>query len=136
MADGSPAGEPQRVTTGLELREATFSNAGDRIAYSKGRWVANVWRVPILKDRPATWADAEQVTFDQAFIEFSTVSPDGRLLAYSSDRSGNQDVWVMPFNGEPVQLTNDPAPDWAPRWSYDGRQLAFIHIEQAIGRSG
>ena len=31
----------------------------------------------------------------------------------------------MLLGGAPVQLTFDPAPDWSPGWSADGRQLAF-----------
>ena len=96
-----------------------------KIAYSKGRLVSNVWRVPIFEDRPATWTDATQMTFDQAFIEFLDISRDGRLLAYSSDRTGNQDVWIMPIGGEARQLTADPAPDWSPRWSPDSQQMVF-----------
>jgi Tol biopolymer transport system component/serine/threonine protein kinase len=122
---GAADGEPVRVTTGLEVRGAVFSPDGVKVAYSKGRWVSNVWRVPILPDRPATWADAVQMTFDQAFIEFADISRDGRTLAYSSDRTGNQDLWLMPIGGEPRQLTADPAPDWNPLQSPDGHQVAF-----------
>lgn len=124
--DGEPVGEPQQVTTGLEILHAGFSAAGDRLVYAKGRWVSNVWRLPIDGDRPATWADATQVTFEHAFIEFNDVSPDGRTLAFSSDRAGSQDLWTLTLDtGELRQLTNDPAPEWAPRWSPDGRELAF-----------
>ena len=124
--DGRPDGEPQQITAGLEVRHASLSPDGKRVSYSRGRWVANVWRVPILAGRPATWADAEQITFEEAFIEFVDVSPDGRHLAFSSARAGNQDLWRMPMGGgEPVNLTIDSAPEWAPRWSPDGRELAF-----------
>jgi TolB protein len=123
--EGSADGEPERVTTGLEVRGAVFSPVGVKVAYSKGRWVSNVWQVPILPDRPATWADAVQMTFDQAFVEFADISRDGRTLAYSSDRTGNQDLWLMPIGGDPRQLTADPAPDWNPLQSPDGSQLAF-----------
>jgi Tol biopolymer transport system component len=122
---GAAVGDPERATTGLEVRGAVFSADGTKVAYSKGRWVSNVWRVPILEDRVATWSDAMQMTFEQAFIEFVDVSPDGRLLAYSSDRTGNQDLWLMPIGGEPRQMTFDPAPDWNPVLSPDGGQLAF-----------
>jgi TolB protein len=124
--NGAPVGAPERVTAGLEVRGASFSSDGARLAYSKGRWIANVWRVPILEDRPATWADAQQVTFEQAFIESVSVSPDGQRLLYSSDRTGNQDLWVMPIGGGMgVPLTAGPDPDWAPSWSPDGRQITF-----------
>jgi Tol biopolymer transport system component len=124
--DGTLAGPPGRVTTGLEVRQAAVSADGAKLAYSKGRSVANVWSVPILSDGVATWADAHQVTFDHALIEFLDLSPDGRTLAVSSDRSGNQDVWLMPADGGEMRpITTDPTPDWAPRWSPDGKQMAF-----------
>ncbi len=126
MTGASPAGVPSAVTTGVEVRQAAFSRDGRRLAYSKGRRVGNVWRVPIRPDRPATWADAEQLTFDQAFIEYVDVSPDGTRLLISSDRSGNSDLWSLPSRGgEMRQLTADPTPDWNPRWSPDGQQVAF-----------
>jgi Tol biopolymer transport system component len=123
--DGRPAGDPEQVTTAAEVRRAAFSADGARMAFAKGRWVSNVWRVPILQDRAATWADAEQVTFDQAYIEFVDVSPDGGRLLFSSDRAGNQDLWTMALGQETIRLTSDPAPEWAPRWSPDGTEISF-----------
>ncbi|NIM98240.1 MAG: hypothetical protein GTO24_09225, partial [candidate division Zixibacteria bacterium] len=124
--DGKPVDSPQPVTTGIGIRHALLSHDGMKVAYSKGRLVANLWRVPIKPNRPATWADAQQVTFDQAFIEFVDISPDGKRLLFSSDRSGNQDLWMMPLEGsEMQQVTTDPAPDWAPDWSPDGKAIAF-----------
>jgi serine/threonine protein kinase len=122
---GLAVGDPQRITTGLEVRGAAFSADGTKLVYSKGRWVSNVWRVPILQNDPATWADSQQITFDQAFVEFVDLSPDGKSLLYSSDRAGNQDLWMVPIGGEALQLTIDPAPDWHPHMSPDGQQITF-----------
>jgi TolB protein len=88
--------------------------------------VANVWRVPILTERAATWADAEQLTYDEAFIELIDLSPDGERVAVSSDRSGNQDLWILPAEGGNMeQLTTEPTGDWSPKWSPDGSEIAF-----------
>jgi len=58
--------------------------------------------------------------------EWLTLSPDGKLIAYQSTQGGNQDIYVMPAKGgEPVRITDDPANDSWPRWSYDGKWLAF-----------
>jgi dipeptidyl aminopeptidase/acylaminoacyl peptidase len=61
------------------------------------------------------------------------VSPDGAQVAFAMteiDLAGgkrNTDVWVVAASGgEPRRLTSSPASDSSPRWSRDGRQLAFL----------
>jgi Tol biopolymer transport system component len=56
------------------------------------------------------------------------VSPDGKLLAFSSDRgpAGDSNIWVQPFTGgEALQLTQNPAADTSPDFSPDGSHLVF-----------
>jgi Tol biopolymer transport system component len=82
--------------------------------------------VPILEDRPATWADGDQITSGHAFIEFLDLSPDGGRLLVSSNRAGNPDLWVLPSKGGAMRsVTTDPTPDWLPAWSPDGEEIAF-----------
>ena len=127
--DGKPLADASSITQGVGMRSASFSRDGTRLAYGKGGLVSNVWRVPILPDRAATWADATRLTSEHALIEFVDVSPDGHQLALSSDRRGNQDLWVLPAaGGEMTQLTRDPTPDWNPRWSPDGRDMLFYAL--------
>src|SRR5438874_343581 len=61
------------------------------------------------------------------------ISPDGRLVAYSItsyDREKNSrssQIWIIPADGgEPRQLTSAPRANERPRWSHDGKQIAFI----------
>jgi ketosteroid isomerase-like protein len=75
-ADGTLAGAPQRLTTGVEMLYGRFSPDGRRLAYAKGRQMGNIWRVPIRTDRPATWADAQQLTREQAAGMASIVAED------------------------------------------------------------
>ncbi len=124
---GVPEGEPERLSVGIGMSEAIVSPDGTKLAYVPGGgWVYNLWRVPILTDRPATAADAEQLTFDVAAMHGHDVSPDGMRVVVSSERSGNGDLWTLPAGGgEMQQLTTDPTPDWSVRWSPDGQQVAF-----------
>ena len=124
--DGTLQGSPQRITTGVGMRSTVFSPDGSKLAYQRGTTVSNIWRIPILHDRPATWADARQLTFEQAYIEFLDLSPDGDRLIVSSDRSGNPDLWMISIeDGTMRQLTTNPTPDWAPKWSPDGKEVVF-----------
>ena len=53
-------------------------------------------------------------------------SPDGKSVAFASNRNGNYDIFVMNDDGSSTrQLTNDTADDTEPRWSPDGKKLVY-----------
>ena len=67
-----------------------------------------------------------RLTYDPGLQSEPTWSPDGKMIAYSSNRSGNFDLWVQPVGeGNPVQVTTSQAHDWQPDWSPDGARLVF-----------
>jgi hypothetical protein len=67
-----------------------------------------------------------RLTFGSGLQMDVTWSPDGRFIAYASDRAGNFDIWVQSVTGvDPVQITKSPAHDTQPDWSPDGSRLAF-----------
>ena len=54
-------------------------------------------------------------------------SPDGRRIAFVSERDGNKDIYAMNAGGtEMTRLTNSDDDDYAPAWSPDGRRIAFV----------
>ena len=54
-------------------------------------------------------------------------SPDGRKIAFASDRAGNREIFVMNADGtDPVRLTDHPGADYAPAYSPDGKRIAFV----------
>jgi Tol biopolymer transport system component len=67
-----------------------------------------------------------RLTVDPGLQTDVTWSPDGRFIAYASDRAGNFDIWVQSVaGGEPVQITESPAHDTEPDWSPDGSSIAY-----------
>ena len=67
-----------------------------------------------------------RLTFDDGLQIDASWSPDGRFLAYSSDRGGKFDIWVQQVSGgDPVPITKGPGHHWQPDWSHDGRYIAY-----------
>jgi len=53
-------------------------------------------------------------------------SPDGRYVVFSSNRSGQLDLWVLDtLTGVTNQLTDDPALDWDPGFTPDGDHVLW-----------
>ncbi len=126
FASGQPAGTPTRVTEDVGVRHASLSPDGTTLVYSQGQTIANVWRVPILPDRPAVWNDAERLTSSDGFIEYIDLSVDGTRVLLSSDQSGNPDVWILNLGDRSLkQLTEDPGPQWGAVWSPDDATVAL-----------
>ena len=81
----------------------------------------NLHRVAPQKQRALT-----RLTFDKGLQFGATWSPDGRLIAYSSDRAGKFDIWVQQVSGgDPIQITKGPGHKWQPDWSPDGKYIAY-----------
>jgi Tol biopolymer transport system component/DNA-binding winged helix-turn-helix (wHTH) protein len=58
---------------------------------------------------------------------FPRFSHDGRMIAFSSTKSGHSNIWIKQIiGGEPLQITNGDWTDLTPIWSPDNQQIAFI----------
>ncbi len=115
--------------------ESVSANPYNRSARSR-LWVSST---ATGERRQLTKADAVQPAW----------SPHGQRIAYWGlpNDSSQRDLWTIAAGGgEPVRVTSDPATDWSPAWSPDGRHLYFssdrsgglnlwrVAIDEATGR--
>ena len=59
--------------------------------------------------------------------DLCTHAADVPYIAFSSNRSGNYDIYIIDIKGEnPQQLTNHPANEFSPAFSPDGHRMAYV----------
>jgi TolB protein len=99
-----------------------------------GRDIDQSWRVYVMD------ADGSNVTTlspEGLDDTAPTWSPDGKKIAFVSQRDGNREIYVMDAGcvdlpegcaQNAVNITRHPADDWTPAWSPDGQQLAFSSL--------
>jgi Tol biopolymer transport system component len=125
-ASGRPRAPAARLTTGLGAMSIALSGDGRRLAYAVYTARANLWSLPIPRTGTAASANAGALTVGRQSIESVRVSPDGRWLLFDSDRRGPSHAWRIPVaGGDPEQLTDGPADEFAPDLSPDGRGVVY-----------
>ncbi len=90
-----------------------------------GKWIAfamrgDIWIVS------SNGGEARKITDDTYEDAWPRFSPDGKKIAFYSNRSGNNDIYVVPVEGgEPERITKDKADDFFQSWSPDGQYIVF-----------
>ena len=92
---------------------------------------SDLWTVPLAGDRKPT------IFLATPHIEAGgTFSPDGRWIAYESNVSGRNEIYVRPFPKQPGQFPVSRDGGWAPRWRRDGKELFFLSLDGTLMAAG
>jgi tricorn protease len=99
-------------------RHPAPSPDGASLAFS---WQGDIWLAPI------TGGQARRLTIHPGTDRFPVWSRDGQWIAFSSDRNGNEDVFLLPLDGSaaPKELTFASAGDRPVDFTPDGTGVVF-----------
>jgi serine/threonine protein kinase/Tol biopolymer transport system component len=134
-----PDGTARRLTNDLNNYAgiSLASETGDvvTVRYDQS---TNIWIAPVASGAAQLRAaaaprlsmidtkQARQITSGAAKFYGGTWTPDGHIV-YSSDASGNRDLWIMDADGgNQKQLTSDAGTNLSPVVSPDGRYIVFV----------
>src|SRR5450759_2274261 len=97
------------------LRHPTYANGKVAFSYLGDLWIAN-----------ENGSGVQRLTDNKARDIYPRFSPDGNWIAFSSNREGNYDVYVIPAaGGKPRQLTFNSADDNVVGWTADSKRVLF-----------
>jgi len=124
--DGTPIGSMEQVTAGpghdVDLDVATTG----RMVCSILKQNADIWRLPVDPATGAATGAPEPVIATTRENSRGAWSPDGRSIAFSSDRGGAMNLWLLDPAGRTRPITRGAGSDYQPNWSPDAGVLAFF----------
>ena len=126
-----PAASPMRVLrahTGPAFSPA-FSADGALLFFQTGTPRDPSSAIAVLPQGAAPDAPATRIVDDGSRNYHAQPSPDGRSIAFDSDRDGERAVYVAEADGSGVRRISDPGYAAVPTWSPDGTRLTYIRAE-------
>jgi Tol biopolymer transport system component len=126
--EASGTGEPEKLPyIGKDAFQPAISRSGNRLAYQHVQMQnPHIWRLSLSRLGVATGPPARFITSSRR-EHAAQYSPDGKRIAFESDRSGVHGIWVCDADGSnavPLCLRAGVHCGTA-RWSPDGQHIAF-----------
>jgi Tol biopolymer transport system component/predicted Ser/Thr protein kinase len=117
-------GTPIRLTMPSPIAgEPTIAHQTGRMVYVSGQYETKIFKLPLA---PKTGEPQPLVEAIGDHRDMS-VSPDGKHIAFTSNRTGSKEIWTADSDGRnQTQLTYFQGPAvGSPRWSPDGKSITF-----------
>jgi Tol biopolymer transport system component len=144
-AISATGGIPERVAVTTENADAlSVSRSGSRLVYQRHLFDSNIWRVGLGEPGRQPGNPVPFISSPKPDNQPS-ISPNGKRIAFISERTGGPEVWVCDTDGSnSVQLTSLGAPNlFGPRWSPDSENIGFtaqdgrkVHIHVVSAKGG
>ena len=124
-ADGAGS-EDQLLATAQAKSASDWSRDGRFLLYTSAdpRTRGDIWALPMKGDH--TPFPVAQTNFNEEHGQFS---PDGAWVAYQSDESGRDEIYLQPFPGPGGKLLISIAGGVQVRWREDGRELFYLALD-------
>jgi len=121
--------KPEQLTFGAEGAIEPAVSPQGRVVYRQFSFDTDIWRLELrrAKNGPQAMGTPKRLIFSTRLDHTPRYSPDGKRIAFASDRSGTDEIWVCDNTGsDAVQLTSFGGPYTAdPVWSADGKWIVF-----------
>lgn len=119
-------GRPRRIVeAGSDVDSSVVARSANRTAFNIFRRTINLWRTDF--DQPSHPRKVAPTYRWQSSPEYA---PDGRRLAFVSNRSGRDEIWTSDTEGRGLTQLTSLGPEsvfaGTPRWSPDGLEIVFV----------
>ena len=115
------------AAVGTDVFSPSFSPRGHTLLFHAGRKAAPLMRASMTE--AGVVEQVEKLLDDGAANYHVTMSPDGEMIAYDSDRDGERGVYVAHADGTEPRRVSGSGYAAVPSWSPDGGRLAFVRAE-------
>ncbi len=127
---GKITGGPRRITSGAGNEASPSCPSGHTLTFAKIESKTDLWSLPMDLDRGKLKGTPERITQGPATRNRVTLSTDGRSAAFSSDQSGQANIWIRDLaTGKESRVASSPIKQMYPVVSGSGARVAYSAFE-------